>query len=232
MNRIIHASHGLLLGLVFIAGCSDFGQIPVQNPGILVPETIHATFATETETARIAIPVANNGGKDLMLWNWVLEPDSAFLNLSLDPSDTLILAPDERDTIFIEINPLSAALDSLALFFSSNDPQSPTGRVSIAITLTLSPVSYAAEVQPIFNLNCVGCHGNSGGLSLASYADLMAGNSLHGPVVTPGDGANSVIIQKLKGTADFGQKMPLGSTIPTADIATLETWINEGALDN
>ena len=36
-----------------------------------------------------------------------------------------------------------------------------------------SCVNYSSEIQPILSSNCIGCHPNSGGLNLSSYADLM-----------------------------------------------------------
>ena len=87
-------------------------------------------------------------------------------------------------------------------------------------------ISYTATIQPIFNTNCNGCHGGSGGLTLTSYSDLMGNN-----VVDPGDGAASKLIQKLKGTS--GTQMPQNQDpLDEATINLIETWINEGALDN
>tara|TARA_Y100000758_G_C15909547_1_gene370905 strand:+ start:30 stop:668 length:639 start_codon:yes stop_codon:yes gene_type:complete len=94
----------------------------------------------------------------------------------------------------------------------------------------LQAVDYATEIQPIFDASCTGCHGVSGGLSLTSYANLMDGNSNNGPVVTAGDGANSLIIQKLRGTA--GSQMPMsGCCLDDVTIDLIETWIDEGALE-
>ena len=83
--------------------------------------------------------------------------------------------------------------------------------------------------------NCGGgnCHlnGNSqAGLSLDTYSSLMAGSN-SGAVVIPGDGAGSLIIRKLRGTA--GTRMPRGSpALPDSTIGTIEIWIDQGALDN
>ena len=87
-------------------------------------------------------------------------------------------------------------------------------------------ISYTATIQPIFNTNCTGCHGGSGGLTLTSYSDLMGNN-----VVDPGDGAASKLIQRLKGTS--GTQMPQNQDpLDEATINLIETWIDEGALDN
>ena len=94
-------------------------------------------------------------------------------------------------------------------------------------------VSFSGFVLPTFNIyGCPTCHGGSGGLTLTSYQSLMAGNSNNGPVVIPGDGANSLIIRKLRGTGP-GSQMPLGGTpLPDTTISTISAWIDQGALNN
>ena len=92
-------------------------------------------------------------------------------------------------------------------------------------------ISYLTQIQPIFDASCTSCHGGSGSLSLTSYEDLMLGNSNNGPVVNAGNGANSLIIQKLRGTA--GSQMPMGDCcLEDESIDLIETWIDEGAQDN
>ena len=87
-------------------------------------------------------------------------------------------------------------------------------------------ISYTATIQPIFSTNCTGCHGGSGGLSLTSYSLLMEND-----VVNPGNSAESQLIKKLKGTA--GTQMPKNQNpLDDATIELIETWIDEGALDN
>ena len=95
-----------------------------------------------------------------------------------------------------------------------------------------SCVNFSTEIQPIFTANCTGCHGSSGGLSLSSYASLMEGGS-HGATVISNDGSGSLLIQKLKGTATSGGQMPAsGCCLDASVIQLIETWIDEGALNN
>ena len=87
-------------------------------------------------------------------------------------------------------------------------------------------ISYTATIQPIFITNCTGCHGGSGGLFLTSYSRLMESD-----VVEPDNSVDSQLIKKLKGTA--GTQMPKNQTpLNDATIDLIETWIDEGALDN
>ena len=91
-------------------------------------------------------------------------------------------------------------------------------------------VNFSTEIKPLFS-SCTGCHGSSGGLSLSTYTSLMIGGN-SGDVVIPGDGSGSRLVKKLRGTAS-GDRMPKGGVFwNDTDINLIETWINEGALDN
>lgn len=100
-------------------------------------------------------------------------------------------------------------------------------------------VSFAADIQPIFDANCVGCHGGNGGLFLeagSSYNNLVgvraSGNASFFRIQAnnPDD---SYLIMKIRGDNRAGQRMPLGG--PFLDQETINkvvTWVNEGALNN
>lgn len=102
------------------------------------------------------------------------------------------------------------------------------------------PVSFAQEVQPIFDARCVECHGiaDNGGLDLRggqSYGDLVGVESPNygAPRVEPGDPSGSVLYDKITGGGVYGDQMPLGRTpLSGAQIETIRTWIAQGALDN
>lgn len=95
-------------------------------------------------------------------------------------------------------------------------------------------VSYANDIQPIFNSNCAGsqCHigGTSNGLSLVSYSTLMEGG-ISGPVVIPGEPDSSIIVQRLEGTIQ--PQMPFQRPPqPQSQIQLIRDWIAQGAQDN
>ena len=93
-----------------------------------------------------------------------------------------------------------------------------------------SCVNYSTEINPLLS-SCTGCHGSSAGLSLSSYANLMSGGD-SGAIVIAGDGSGSLMVKKLRGTAS-GLQMPKNQDpLDEATINLIETWINEGALDN
>jgi hypothetical protein len=99
------------------------------------------------------------------------------------------------------------------------------------------PVSYAADVQPIWNAHCVGCHGGTAGLFLeapGSRANLVGAASTNwgGLRVVAGDPAASILYRKLTGDAAVGDRMPQGGTLTAGELETVRRWIAEGAADN
>ena len=99
-------------------------------------------------------------------------------------------------------------------------------------------ISYGFDIQPIFNNNCLMCHGDesfsNANLVLTSYEKLMEGNSTNGPVIIPKYPENSILIDKISNTTpSFGSQMPINmDPLSYDDIAIIERWIYYGAKDN
>jgi hypothetical protein len=113
-------------------------------------------------------------------------------------------------------------------------------RILLGCVLVVSLGTAAGNAQPYYNpdiLNlisqhgCAGCHGGSGGLDVSPYSSIMT-TGIHGPVVVAFD-SNSVIVQKLKGTASFGVRMPRGGPyLSASEIEVFVQWIMNGALES
>ncbi|HYP66775.1 MAG TPA: c-type cytochrome domain-containing protein [Thiobacillaceae bacterium] len=102
----------------------------------------------------------------------------------------------------------------------------------------VSPVSFAAQVKPILDQNCVECHKAAGqgysksGLRLDSYESLMAGTKF-GPVVKPGSAISSSLYLLVAGKADPSIRMPHNrEPLPSASVELIKNWIDQGAKDN
>ena len=93
-------------------------------------------------------------------------------------------------------------------------------------------VSYQMDVQPLFDSSCTNCHGNKGKLSLTSYQNTMKGGE-NGSAVIQNDGAESLLVKKLNGTAS-GQRMPPEPKNPWDEtkILLVTKWIDQGAKNN
>jgi len=101
-------------------------------------------------------------------------------------------------------------------------------------------VSFADDLQPIFNIDCANCHTNgatNGGLDLnegASYTNLVgiASPSFGTIRVVAGEPDSSFLYQKLTGTQSDGSMMPPPGLLPADKQELVRVWIAEGAQDN
>ena len=91
-------------------------------------------------------------------------------------------------------------------------------------------VSFATDIFPIIESRCIGCHGRDRveeGLDLQAHASILAGSD-NGPVVVPGDAANSLLVELVA-----TQKMPKrGPKLTPPQVQLITDWVNQGALDN
>ncbi len=107
-------------------------------------------------------------------------------------------------------------------------------------TMLVAPeeaVSFSRDVLPIFMGSCAECHVAelTSGAALGTYEQVMAsvGEQYGERVVIPGDAGASPLVDKLGPSPRFGQRMPLGrSPLAPDQIAMIQRWIDEGALDN
>ena len=118
----------------------------------------------------------------------------------------------------------------------ATDTAAPTETAAVTEAPATQPavqgatVSFANDILPIFESRCIGCHGGQRtqeGLDLKTHASIMEGSN-NGPVVTPGDAANSLLVELV---AEL--KMPKrGPKLTPPQIQLIADWVNQGALDN
>ena len=91
-------------------------------------------------------------------------------------------------------------------------------------------VSFANDVLPMLQSRCKNCHGGQKTekeLNLTSYESVMSGSE-NGPVVTPGDAANSPLAEMV-----VNGKMPKrGPKLTPDQVQLIVDWINQGGLNN
>ena len=126
------------------------------------------------------------------------------------------------------------ALAALGWFLGNGIADGRTAAVQAA-TDPSQPAFYTESVQPIFQANCVRCHGgvnHRGGLNIDTRDSLLKGGH-HGPAIVPGHPEQSLLVKLIRheGPADDPMNMPPDPKpkISDADIATVETWIKAGA---
>jgi uncharacterized membrane protein len=92
---------------------------------------------------------------------------------------------------------------------------------------------YAKHIDPIFDANCVTCHGEEkvkGGLRLDSYASLMEGGK-DGPVIVAGKPDQSLLLKRVTLPPDHKHFMPAEGKPPLKpeEIAWIRAWVLDGA---
>lgn len=116
------------------------------------------------------------------------------------------------------------------------DSDSPSGPETTA-------VSFATDIQPIFDNSCVGCHNPGGPASLldlssgTAYANLVNIASVQDAgltMVVPGNSAQSFLFQKVnEASPSVGDRMPKNNDPLSAEtIAKIKEWIDDGAKNN
>ena len=91
-------------------------------------------------------------------------------------------------------------------------------------------ISFAHDILPILQSRCVNCHGQERvekNLNLKTYADMMQGSE-NGPVITPGNAADSKLVEMI-----LNQKMPKrGPKLTPPQVQLFTEWVNQGAPNN
>lgn len=115
-----------------------------------------------------------------------------------------------------------AAMMLVALFGCKNDPVTPDPDED-PIGCDTAAVSLSADIVPFLNTKCVSCHGNvlqSGGYNLSTHAGIMVAVN------------NGRLLGSVRHEQGFSA-MPSGSAkLESCQIAKLESWVAQGALDN
>jgi cytochrome b subunit of formate dehydrogenase len=135
---------------------------------------------------------------------------------------------------------------TVEVFVPQTPTPAPTQTPTVPPTETSLPTSTPSEAQPtsdstlatpassltwdnaigaMLQAKCGTCHGSAAtaGLNLSTYADAIKGGN-SGPVIVPGDAANSLIVQKQQAGGHPGQLTP-------EEIEQLIEWINAGSLE-
>lgn len=124
--------------------------------------------------------------------------------------------------------------------------------VSIALTaIGLSAcereISFAADVKPVLDHNCIQCHSAAGegemasGFAVDGYDSVIKGTKF-GQVVVPGSAMSSALYLVVAEKTAPEIRMPphhakalaegRGRPLSEDEVAVIETWINQGAKNN
>jgi len=103
-----------------------------------------------------------------------------------------------------------------------------------AARLVPADPSYAADVQPVFNRSCIGCHSAAspaGDYSLTSRAGALGPGADSVPNAVAGDAGASRLYLRITGAET--PLMPQGGPpLDTVETGTVRNWIDKGTKDN
>ena len=94
-------------------------------------------------------------------------------------------------------------------------------------------VHFLTKIRPILEARCVSCHGpkkKKGGLRLEPIAEAFPKGEEDWWTILPGDPAGSLLVERIKLTADDdGVMPPRGELLTKEEISLIEQWIARGA---
>jgi hypothetical protein len=110
----------------------------------------------------------------------------------------------------------------------------PMTRISLlllaAASLARGEVDFAHQVVPVLRKHCAECHmeqAKKAGFSMNTRESLIAGSE-DGPVVEPGDAANSRLLEVILSDDKSERMPPKGPRIPADQVEILRQWIDGG----
>jgi hypothetical protein len=144
-----------------------------------------------------------------------------------------VIPPGSSVVVSVSFNPQTAGAKPCDVALGPGIPSLNVTGTAIAL------ISYAVDIQPIFDGYCVSCHPPQNGLNLKngfSYGKLVsvASTGYPGEVrVVPGDPDNSVLYAKIANSGLFGAPMPPGASgLARPLVDKVRTWILQGALND
>jgi hypothetical protein len=209
---------GIVIALVLIVfNCKDLGTVaPLTG--------FRSSSANVTVVKAFTVPVSLSGGTTP--YSITRQPSALIATAILNSSTLVITGVDTGQTSIVVSDSKSPIPDTVEI------------QIIVVTQPPTQSVSFAGQIQPIFNANCTGCHGTNGGLTLTagvSYSQLYhvpassSCTSLHR--VFPNDANNSVLYLKVVGST-CGSRMPQGGSLSQTEINLIRDWINQGASNN
>ncbi|HEX5944088.1 MAG TPA: NapC/NirT family cytochrome c [Anaerolineales bacterium] len=178
-------------------------------------------FVTNIEISRGPEPESHLNPNWISLHNQAFGPSCAACHTMEDPGGT-------TNTSFCSN---SACHGSVYTFAGFDAPalreilkeQLPPPEPTVELPTSGGSPTFEMYAGPLFVSKCTGCHGDlaTGGLNMLTYESLMDGGS-NGPVIVPGDSANSVLFQVQSAGGHF-------ANLTDEELEIIKQWIEAGA---
>lgn len=129
---------------------------------------------------------------------------------------------------------IRAIVDFIQAWYISPEAEGGGAEADLAALALIENPSFSRDVKPILDKRCASCHSarKKGGYSVADYNSVMTSGD-NPPVIIPGDAANSILVQMLRGVKTVaGGQMPPSRPLPEEQIRLIERWVGQGAQNN
>jgi len=178
-------------------------------------------FVTNIQISRGPEPESHRNPNWISLHNEAFGPSCAACHTMDDPGGT-------SNTSFCSNSACHGSVYTYAGFDAPKlreilKEQLPPPEPVVELSTPSGTPTFDAYVGPLLATKCTGCHGElaTGGLNMLTYANLMKGGA-DGPVVVPGDSANSVLFQIQSAGGHFASLTP-------EELEIIKQWIDAGA---
>ena len=94
-------------------------------------------------------------------------------------------------------------------------------------------VDFEKEIQPIFEENCLECHGpdkQKSEFRVDQRAVMLKGGDVGFPAIVPGDPKASYLVEVIDGSDPDMQMPPKGDPLTEDQVALISKWVEEGAV--
>ena len=105
--------------------------------------------------------------------------------------------------------------------------------LAVSTPLFAADITFENDIRPILEAKCVECHGpeeQKGGYRLDVKSIALTGGDSHAPNIIPGKSAASPLLKFISSTDEDERMPPKGERVSAAEIATLQAWIDSGAV--
>jgi nitrate/TMAO reductase-like tetraheme cytochrome c subunit len=178
-------------------------------------------FVTNIEISRGPEPESHLNPNWISLHNQALGPSCAACHTMEDPGGT-------SNTSFCSNSACHGSVYTFAGFDAPTlreilKEQLPPPEPTVEPPTSEGSPTFETYVGPLFATKCTGCHGElaTGGLNMSTYASLMEGGS-NGPIIVPGDSANSRLVQVQSEGGHF-------ANLTAEELEIIKQWIDAGA---
>lgn len=263
------SSHDGVLTLVFVPGALEnaeeieicpsdsppliFGPAYRVKPDVSLQLDAEVTYARRlpNDPTGVAVAAIRKADFEAGNGNWIKLP-----SIEVDTQNELVTATDSELSLFYGLlqgddvsGTTSSTTAGVTTVGDTDPPDSAEESSTGEDTESGGGISHAADIQPIWNDNCLGAGCHSAGqtaptLEGDAYGVIVNGVSTTAsiPLIAPGESLGSYITHKLLGShllteaeggcgcAGGGSLMPLGAAKLDDDtIALVRQWIDEGA---